>query len=48
MSSMAFGQGHAKPEGGTPGEGGSQGGGGPVATGSSLWQFSVEQRTMGQ
>ena len=37
VSSMAFGQGHAKPEGS----------GGPVATGSSLWQFTVEQRTMG-
>ena len=37
VSSMAFGQGHARPEGEK----------GPVATGSSLWQFTVEQRTMG-
>ena len=47
VSSMAFGQGHAKPEGGVPGEGGSQGDKGPVASGSSLWQFTVEQRSMG-
>ncbi len=37
VSSMAFGQGHAKPEAGS----------GPVATGSTLWQFTVEQRSMG-
>ncbi len=35
VQSAAFGQGHARPEGPT----------GPVATGSELWSFTVEQRT---
>ncbi len=34
VSSMAFGQGHAQPEGA----------GGPVASGSELWSFAVEQQ----
>ncbi|HVL91772.1 MAG TPA: antibiotic biosynthesis monooxygenase [Acidimicrobiales bacterium] len=34
VSSAAFGQGHAKPEGG----------GGPVASGAELWSFLVEQQ----
>ena len=36
-SSQAFQQGHAKAEGSTQ----------PVATGSELWSFTVEQRTLG-
>ena len=35
VSSMAFGQGHAQPEGAAK----------PVASGSELWQFTVEQRS---
>ncbi|HET9442376.1 MAG TPA: antibiotic biosynthesis monooxygenase [Acidimicrobiales bacterium] len=35
VSSMAFGQGHAQPEGASR----------PVASGAELWQFSVEQRS---
>jgi heme-degrading monooxygenase HmoA len=38
VSSMAFGQGHARPEGATA----------PVATGSELLAFTVEQRTSPQ
>jgi len=40
-SSQAFQQGHAKPEGSSQSGGSNQ----PVASGSELWSFSVEQRT---
>ena len=53
MSSQAFGQSHGQPAGGPPAGGPPAGGpppgagqpsGGPVATGSELWSFLVEQR----
>ena len=48
MSSQAFGQSHGQPAGGPPAggppPGAGQPSGGPVATGSELWSFLVEQR----
>ncbi len=43
LSSQAFGQAHGQPAGG-PGGGDGPPAGGPVATGSELWSFRVEQR----
>ena len=46
MSSQAFGQSHGQPSSGPPGSAGGQGqpADRPVATGSELWSFLVEQR----